>query len=161
MSKLTLFIFLVFSFASIGNIATTASPSRHAPNSLAASIPYQVSKSNGKLKDQVKRLATALNKRDVEAIRSQIAPSRIYVEVANKAGAYLSNSQTLVVMESFLRTRTTVNTAFEFVSDDGHIGSAAGSLTARKDGKLVRYRLNFGFIKTAKGDWQLSRISMR
>jgi hypothetical protein len=116
---------------------------------------------DGRLKEQVKRLAEALNKRDLEVIKSQIAPSRIYVEVSDKAGAYLSSSQTLVFMETFLRSRNAVNAVFEFVSDDGVIGSASGSLTARKDGRLIRYKLNFGFTKSAKGDWQLNRISMR
>ncbi|HET6511028.1 MAG TPA: hypothetical protein VFH43_02465 [Candidatus Kapabacteria bacterium] len=117
--------------------------------------------SNSGLKEQVKKLTEALNKRDLDVIKSQIAPSRIYVEVSDKAGAYLSNSQTLVVMETFLRSRTAVNAAFEFISDDGVIGSASGSLTARKDGRLIRYRLNFGFVKQDKGSWHLNRISMR
>lgn len=114
-----------------------------------------------KLKGQVKRLAEALNKRDLDVIRSQIAPSRIYVEVAGKEGAFLSKSQTLVVMESFLRTRSALNAVFDFVSDDGNAGSASGFLTARKDGKLIRYRLSFGFVKTGHAEWYLNRITMR
>ncbi len=117
--------------------------------------------SNSGLKQQVKKLTEALNKRDLEVIKAQIAPSRIYVEVSDRAGAYLSNSQTLVVMETFLRSRTAVNAAFEFVSDDGVIGSASGTLTARKDGRIIRYKLNFGFVKQDKGSWHLNRISMR
>lgn len=117
--------------------------------------------SDGKLKEQVKKLSDALNKRDLDAIKAQIAPSRIYVEVGDKTGAYLSSSQTLVVMETFLRSRTAVNSIFEFVSDDGVIGTASGSLTARKEGRLIRYKLNFGFTKSSKGDWLLNRISMR
>lgn len=117
--------------------------------------------SNSGLKEQVKKLTEALNKRDLEVIKSQIAPSRIYVEVSDRAGAYLSNSQTLVVMETFLRSRTAINAAFEFISDDGVIGSASGSLTARKDGRIIRYKLNFGFVKQDKGAWHLNRISMR
>jgi hypothetical protein len=123
--------------------------------------PIAIYQSNSTLKDQVKQLTEALNKRDLDVIKSQIAPSRIYVEVSDRAGAYLSNSQTLVVMETFLRSRTAVNAAFEFVSDDGVIGSASGSLTARKDGRIIRYRLNFGFVKQTRGNWQLNRISMR
>ncbi|HET6511645.1 MAG TPA: hypothetical protein VFH43_05600 [Candidatus Kapabacteria bacterium] len=123
--------------------------------------PKALLQTNSSLKDQVKRLTEALNKRDLDVIKAQIAPSRIYVEVSDKAGAYLSNSQTLVVMETFLRSRTAVNAAFEFVSDDGVIGSASGTLTARKDGRLIRYKLNFGFVKQTKGGWHLNRISMR
>jgi hypothetical protein len=121
----------------------------------------RLEQSNSGLKEQVKKLTEALNKRDLEVIKAQIAPSRIYVEVSDKAGAYLSNSQTLVVMETFLRSRTAVNAAFEFVSDDGVIGSASGTLTARKDGRIIRYKLNFGFVKQDKGAWHLNRISMR
>ena len=123
--------------------------------------PKALLQTNSSLKDQVKKLTEALNKRDLDVIKAQIAPSRIYVEVSDKAGAYLSNSQTLVVMETFLRSRTAVNAAFDFVSDDGVIGSASGSLTARKDGRLIRYKLNFGFVKQNKGGWHLNRISMR
>jgi hypothetical protein len=128
-----------------------------------APLPLQRSenKEDPKLRDQVKRLAEALNKRDLNVIRSLIAPSRIYVEVAGKEGAYLSKSQTLVVMESFLRTRSSLNAIFDFVSDDGAAGSASGFLSARKDGKLVRYRLSFGFVKTARAEWYLNRITMR
>jgi hypothetical protein len=108
----------------------------------------------------VQRLADALNHRDLAAIRAQIHPSRIYVEVDNKS-AYLSHSQTLVVMETFFKSRSSVTSTFDFVSDDGVTGSASGSLAARKDGKAVRYRLNFGFSRNESGAWLLTRISMR
>lgn len=127
----------------------------------SASRTIVLFQTNSGLKEQVKKLTEALNKRDLEVIKSQIAPSRIYVEVSDRAGAYLSNSQTLVVMETFLRSRTAVNAAFEFISDDGVIGSASGTLTARKDGRIIRYKLNFGFVKQDKGAWHLNRISMR
>jgi hypothetical protein len=67
----------------------------------------------------------------------------------------------MVVMETFFKTRTSVTSTFDFVSDDGVTGSAAGTLSARKDGRSVRYRLNFGFTKNDSGSWLLTRISMK
>jgi ketosteroid isomerase-like protein len=125
-------------------------------------IPYTLSQKqpDDKLRQQVQKLADALNHRDLAAIRAQIHPTRIYVEVDDKA-AYLSHSQTLVVMETFFKNRSSVTSTFDFVSDDGVTGSASGTLSARKDGKPVRYRLNFGFTKNDAGAWLLTRISMR
>jgi hypothetical protein len=148
---------LLVVLAAAFNFEAVAGP-RVAPLSSPVTVLYQT---NSGLKEQVKKLTEALNKRDLEVIKAQIAPSRIYVEVSDRAGAYLSNSQTLVVMETFLRSRTAVNAAFEFISDDGVIGSASGTLTARKDGRIIRYKLNFGFVKQDKGSWHLNRISMR
>lgn len=124
--------------------------------------PFQLAQSKGddRLRQQVQKLADALNHRDLAAIRAQIHPSRIFVEVDNKS-AYLSHSQTLVVMETFFKVRSSVTSTFDFVSDDGVTGSASGSLAARKDGKAVRYRLNFGFTRSDAGAWLLTRISMR
>jgi hypothetical protein len=157
MMRRNLIIALLSILAASFNYEAAAEP-RVAPINAPATVLFQ---SNSGLKEQVKKLTEALNKRDLDVIKAQIAPSRIYVEVSDKAGAYLSNSQTLVVMETFLRSRTAVNAAFEFISDDGVIGSASGTLTARKDGRLIRYKLNFGFVKQDKGSWHLNRISMR
>ncbi|MEO6940348.1 MAG: hypothetical protein ABI444_09460 [Candidatus Kapaibacterium sp.] len=123
------------------------------------SLDYQASDIG--LREQITKLFTALNKRDLEAIKSQISPNRIFVEISDKAGAYLSNSQTLAVMEAFLRSHTSVSAKFEFDSKEGPNGSASGALTARKDGRTFTYRLNFGFVLNDKGNWLLTRISMR
>jgi hypothetical protein len=141
---------------------TEAPRSSDATRSNARPTPYALtqSPSDNKLREQVERLTDALNHRDLAAIRAQIHPTRIYVEVDNKA-AYLSHSQTLVVMETFFKTRTSVTSTFDFVSDDGITGSASGTLSARKDGRSVRYHLNFGFTRTDAGAWLLTRISMR
>ena len=117
--------------------------------------------SDEKLRAQIHRLTDAIVRRDLDVLRSQISPDRIYVEISERTGAYLTNTQTVAVIESFLRTRTAVNCSFEFVSDDGHTGSAAGTLSARKEGRSVSYKLNFGFTKNEKGIWLLTRISMR
>ncbi len=118
-------------------------------------------KGDAKLREQLQKLTDAFSRRDLETIRSQISPDRIFVEIADRAGAYLTNSQTAAVIESFLRTRTAVNCSFEFVSDDGKTGSAAGVLNARSNGRSLSYKLNFGFAKNEKGVWLLTRISMR
>lgn len=125
-------------------------------------IPLQsLQASNSPLKDQIAKLSLAINHRDLEAIRTQFGASRIYVEIADKAGAYLSGNQALVVIESFLQARSAINSNFEFVSENGTNGSASGSLAARKDGRVVTYKLNFGFTKGGDGRWMLSRVSMR
>ena len=124
-------------------------------------VEESLQNSEGPLRAQIERLFQALNKRDLETIKSQISPQRIYVEVSDKMGAYLTNSQTLAVMESFLRSHTALSAKFEFDSSDGGNGSASGSLTARKDGKTLTYRLNFGFTRNQRGAWLLTRISMR
>lgn len=103
----------------------------------------------------------ALNHRDLETIKTQISPTRIYVEIANKAGAYLSNSQTLAVMESFLRSHSSLSAKFEFDNAEGTSGSASGTLTAQRDGHTLTYKLNFGFTRNDAGIWLLTRISMR
>ncbi len=116
---------------------------------------------DGLLKQRIAQLFAALNHRDLEAIKSQISPSRIYVEISDKTGAYLTNSQTLAVMESFLRSHTSLSAKFEFDSSEGDNGSASGLLTARRDGRTFTYRLNFGFTRNVRGSWLLTRISMR
>ena len=116
---------------------------------------------SGTLRDEIHKLADALNHRDLAAIRTQISPSRIFVEIADRPGAYLTSSQTVVVMESFIRTRTSISSSFDFVNDDGFEGSASGTLAARKDGLPVSYKLNFGFTKDSKGKWLLTKISMK
>ena len=115
----------------------------------------------GPLKQRILDLFAALNHRDLDAIKSQISPTRIYVEIMDKAGAYLTNSQTLAVLESFMRSHTSMNAKFEFDSADGDSGSASGMLTARRDGHTLSYRLNFGFTRNPRGAWLLTRISMR
>ncbi len=130
----------------------------HTPET-AHTLDYQTSDIG--LREQITKLFAALNKRDLEAIKAQISPNRIFVEISDKAGAYLSNSQTLAVMESFLRSHTAVSAKFEFDSKEGTNGSASGALTARKDGRTFTYRLNFGFVLNDKGNWLLTRISMR
>ncbi len=116
---------------------------------------------DGPLKQQIELLFAALNHRDLGAIKSQISPTRIYVEISDKTGAYLTNSQTLAVMEAFLRSHSSLSAKFEFDSTEGDNGSASGLLTARRDGRTYTYRLNFGFTKSLRGSWLLTRISMR
>ena len=113
------------------------------------------------LRDQIRRLADALNRRDLDTIRAQISSSRIYVEIADRTGAYLSNSQTLVVIESFIRSQTSIASAFDFVTDDGQNGSASGTLLTRKAGHSTSYKLNFGFTKNGYNVWLLTRISIK
>ncbi len=113
------------------------------------------------LRGQIRRLADALNRRDLDTIRAQISPSRIYVEIADRTGAYLSNSQTLVVIESFIRSQTSIASAFDFVTDDGQNGSASGTLLTRKAGHSASYKLNFGFTKNGYNVWLLTRISIK
>jgi hypothetical protein len=113
------------------------------------------------LQNEISRLFEALNHRDLETIKSQISPSRIYVEISDKTGAYLTNSQTLAVMESFLRSHNSLSAKFEFDNSDGENGSASGTLTASRDGHTIAYKLNFGFTKNPHGNWLLTRISMR
>ena len=124
--------------------------------------------STGTLRDQIGKLADALNRRDLKVIRSQIGSSRIYVEMTDRPGAYLSNNQTLVVLESFIRSQTSISSVFDFVNDDGLTGSASGTLVAWKDGRSVSYKLNFGFTKSENAIWTsdhpywlLTRISMK
>ncbi len=114
-----------------------------------------------RLRTQIQKLIVALNKRDLDSVRSQISPSRVFVEITTKPGAYLSNSQTILVMESFIRTRTGISSVFDFVSDDGRFGSASGTMTATEGGRRVSYRLDFGFVLSGGGSWLLSRISIR
>ena len=116
---------------------------------------------DGLLKQRITQLFAALNHRDLESIKTQISPTRIYVEISDKTGAYLTNSQTLAVMESFLHSHTSLSAKFEFDSSDGDNGSASGLLTARRDGRTFTYRLNFGFTRNIRGSWLLTRISMR
>ncbi len=115
----------------------------------------------GSLAQEVHKLTEAINRRDLNALKAEVSPSRIYVEIADKPGAYLTSSQTVVVMESFMQNRTSLNSSFEFVTDDGERGSASGQLAARYDGRPVTYRLNFGFLKNDQGKWQLTKISMK
>ena len=152
--KISVILLLLFGFAY--RVPATA------PETDARPMPYSLTQSSNddKLREQVRRLADALNHRDLAAIRAQIHPTRIYVEVDDKS-AFLSHSQTLVVMETFFKSRSSVTTTFDFVSDDGVTGSASGTLSARKDGRAVRYRLNFGFTKNDGGSWLLTRISMK
>jgi hypothetical protein len=119
------------------------------------------SDSDSPLQTQIHNLFEALNHRDLNAIKSQISPTRIYVEISDKTGAYLTNSQTLAVLESFLRSHTSLSAKLEFDNTDGENGSASGTLTARRNSRIFTYRLNFGFTKNDRGIWMLTRISMR
>ncbi|GEM_PF-3587503 len=112
------------------------------------------------LRDEIKKLADAMNRRDLEALRSEITASRIYVELTDRPGAYLTSSQTAIVMQSFLESRTSISSTFDLITDDGERGSASGHLAARKDGQPVNYRLNFGFLKNDEGKWVLTKISI-
>jgi hypothetical protein len=152
MRRLLLGIFLGFALA-------LPSPQ---PHGTAGAYPfYPQQKRDSKLQDQLKKLSEAFVKRDLAVIKTQISPARLYVQIADKAGAYLSSGQTLVVMESFLRTRTVVSASFDFVSEDGTNGSASGTLSTLKAGRIYSYRLNFGFTKNDKDIWLLSKISVR
>ena len=117
--------------------------------------------SDNPLQVQIHTLFAALNHRDLNVIKSQISPSRIYVEISDKTGAYLTNGQTLAVLESFLRSHTSLSAKLEFDNTDGDNGSASGTLTARRNSRIFTYRLNFGFTKNDRGTWLLTRISMR
>src|SRR5947209_17486659 len=109
-------------------------------------LMFQASPKTSGLKADIERLADALQMRDLAALRSEISPSRIYVEIEGREGAYLSNSQTVVVLENFMRTRDAIQTRFELITDDGQTGSATGLLDARIRGRPVNYKLNLGFI---------------
>ncbi len=115
----------------------------------------------GSLREEVKKLSEAINHRDLDALKSTVSPSRIFVEISDRPGAYLTSSQTVVVMESFMQSHGSLNSTFELVTDDGERGSAAGQLSARLSGRPVTYRLNFGFLKNDHGKWQLTKISMK
>ena len=115
----------------------------------------------GGLKADIERLADALTKRDLATLRTEISASRIYVDIEGRSGAYLSNSQTVVVLEDFMRTRDALQTRFELITDDGQSGSATGSLRARVRGREVSYKLNLGFILAENRRWLLTRISIK
>jgi hypothetical protein len=157
-----LIVLLAFQF--VPAISSTKATSR---SKIDLSDPEKISRDgvtqvpDGPLKQQINLLFAALNHRDLETIKTQISPTRIYVEISDKTGAYLTNSQTLAVMESFLRSHTSLSAKFEFDSTDGDNGSASGLLTARRDGRTFTYRLNFGFTRNLRGSWLLTRISMR
>ena len=144
----------VLAFVSL--LFLSALPARSLPRHSITTILTDV-----RLSNQIQKLKDALNKRDIESLRAQISPSRIYVEIAQKPGAYLSNSQTAMVMESFIRTRSAISSVFDFITDDGETGSASGTLSATESGRQVSYRLNFGFILSSAGTWLLNRISMK
>jgi len=113
------------------------------------------------LRDQIRKLSEAINKRDLETIRTLISPSRIFVEIGSKQGTYMSSSQTVAVVESFIRSRSAISTSFDFVTDDGQTGSASGMLSAVESGRAVSYRLNFSFLRGANREWLLSKITMK
>ena len=113
------------------------------------------------LKADIERLSSALTKRDLATIRSQISDSRIYVEMPGTQKSYLSNSQTVVVLENFMRTRDALQTRFDLVTDDGQSGSATGTLQARMAGRIASYKLNLGFVLSESRRWILTRISIR
>jgi hypothetical protein len=157
------FVLLVLGFS--GRVSARPSLSVfHCPVSVShCLLPDDSTKT---LRDQIGKLADALNQRDLKTVRSQISPFRIYVEIADRPGAYLSNSQTLVVMESFIRSQTSISCVFDFVNDDGFSGSASGTLVAWKNGRSISYKLNFEFTKSeaTSGDrpyWLLTRIGIK
>ena len=161
MKQLLLFglVFYLLAFGNAGrglassSTHPTPSSTRNTGKPLSSeSLPLELfgfrpEQKDSKLKEQIARLSSALNRRNLEEIKAQIGANRIYVEIADKAGAYLSSNQALVVMESFLRSRSAVTSNFEFVSENGSNGSASGSLTAQKEGRIVSYKMNFGFTK--------------
>src|SRR4051812_45755290 len=97
------------------------------------------------LKADIEKLSDALTKRDLATLRAEISPARIFVEIDGRQGAYLSNSQTVVVLENFIRTRRAIQTRFDLITDNGQSGSATGILAAKAEGRSVTYKLNLGF----------------
>jgi hypothetical protein len=113
------------------------------------------------LRTDIEKLTQALTKRDLTALRAEISSSRIYVEIDGRRGAYLSNSQAVVVLENFMRTRIAIQTRFDLITDDGQSGSATGFLAARIDGRPVNYKLNLGFILSENKKWLMTRLSLK
>jgi len=113
------------------------------------------------LKADIEKLSGALTKRDLPALRSEISSARIYVELDGREGAYLSNSQTVVVLENFMRSRRAIQTRFDLITDNGQSGSATGILTAKVNGRTLTYKLNLGFILLDNKKWVITRLSIR
>jgi hypothetical protein len=113
------------------------------------------------LKADIEKLSDALTKRDLPTLRSEISSARIFVEIDGREGAYLSNSQTVVVLENFMRSRRAIQTRFDLITDNGQSGSATGILTAKVGGRVLTYKLNLGFILIENKRWVIMRFSIR
>jgi hypothetical protein len=113
------------------------------------------------LKADIEKLSDALTKRDLPTLRSEISSARIFVEIDGREGAYLSNSQTVVVLENFMRSRRAIQTRFDLITDNGQSGSATGILTAKVGGRVLSYKLNLGFILIENKRWVIMRLSIR
>jgi hypothetical protein len=112
------------------------------------------------LSAHLKRLTSALSSRNLDSLRLLIDPSRIYVEIAPKEGAYLTPSQTLAVIESFFTTHPPLSFSYILVKEEGDNGIALGSLASSDGGKKTTHRVNFGFKKNSSTNWLLIQISI-
>jgi len=113
------------------------------------------------LSDHLKRLTSALSSRNLDSLKQLIDPSRIYVEIAPKEGAYLSPSQTLGVVESFFQSHQSLSFTYVLVKEEGKTGIAIGTLVVAESGRKIPHKVNFGFQKSSLGNWLLSTISIR
>jgi len=112
------------------------------------------------LSAHLKRLTSALSSRNLDSLRMLIDPSRIYVEIAPKDGAYLTPAQTLAVIESFFNTHPPLSFSYILVREEGENGIALGSLASSESGIKTTHRVNFGFKKNSSNNWLLNRVTI-
>ena len=113
------------------------------------------------LSDHIKRFTSVLSHRNLDSLRLLMDPVRIYVEIAPKTGVYLSQSQTLGVIESLFTSKSPVSFSYILIKEEGKTGIAIGTLVLIEAGRNVPHKTSFGFQKDNKGGWTLSRIIIR
>jgi len=101
-----------------------------------------------------------LSGRNLDSLRLFIDPNRIYVEITPKEGAFLSASQTLVVVESFFQLHSAISFSYGLIKEKGNTGIALGTLVVSENGRSAPYKVSFGFQKNGQSKWILSRISI-
>ena len=113
------------------------------------------------LQEHLKRLTSALSSRNLDSLRQLIDTNRISVEIAPNEATFLSPSQTLGVIESYFRAHPPYSFSYFLVKEEGTEGIAIGTLIVSDNGRKTPHRVNFGFLKNRKGNWYLTRISIR
>ena len=113
------------------------------------------------LTDHLKHFTMILSGRNLDSLRMEIDPHRIFVEISGRTGSYIAPSQTLAVLETFFRIRTPISFSYIVVKEESGVGMALGTLNVQENGKLRSYKVTFGFRKSTRNRWLLEKINIR